>query len=589
MSTTFISRLHKPVYVLAILLIFLSTSSCGGSPPVLSTSDSGNPPIFPPTLTPFQPLQPTAEHEQIVNNWPMPTATYIPPDEPVDGIPLWIDPSIPDGLRSKLSLPDEFSLVELEELAPVGHGGLVLKVGEGMLISQWVYAFSAPFASIEQGISGDELLQAWRGQASGILAGQPLLLSSNTLSAFSAFWGEPAAGSVTVVAEEETLAYAWDHQPAYALIPFESVEPRWKVLEIDGQSPLHKGFDLAAYPLTVPLIMDGDPQLVAISDTLFGMNSAKPLAPAQNWDSNKLTTLAMTGVTALVRATAYTMEQRGIHYPARDVGEILRSADITHISNEVPFAKNCPFPDPVQADMRFCSSPRYISLLEEVGTDIVELTGDHFQDYGAAAMYNTLDLYHGLGWRYYGGGANRKEARGAVILEHNGNRLAFIGCNAKGGGYAQASASNPGAVKCDYDWLESEIARLRSEGYLPIMTFQHFEYYTYKAQPSQVRDFKRLALAGAVIVSGSQAHQPQAFDFVDGAFIHYGLGNLFFDQFEVNKATRQGFIDRHVFYDGRHINTELLPIMFVDFARPRPMTPAEREELLSAVFRASGW
>jgi poly-gamma-glutamate synthesis protein (capsule biosynthesis protein) len=67
------------------------------------------------------------------------------------------------------------------------------------------------------------------------------------------------------------------------------------------------------------------------------------------------------------------------------------------------------------------------------------------------------------------------------------------------------------------------------------------------------------------------------------------LGNLFFDQFEVNKATRQGFIDRHVFYDGRHINTELLPIMFVDFARPRPMTPAEREELLSAVFRASGW
>lgn len=589
MSATFISQLHKPVYVLAILLISLSTSSCGGSSPFLSPPDSGNHSIFPPTRTPFQPLQPTAEHELIENIWPIQTPTPIPPDEPVDGIPLWLDPSIPDGLRSILNLPDEFSIVELEGPVPAGRRGLVLKVGEGMLVSQWVYAFVAPFASIEQDISGDELLQAWHGQASGILAGQPLLLSSNTLSAFSAFWGEPAAGSVKVVPAEETLAYAWNHQPAYALIPFESVEPRWKVLEIDGQSPLHKNFNHAAYPLTVPLIMDGDPQLVAISDTLFGINSAKPLAPASNRDSNKLTTLAMTGVTALVRATAFTMEQRGIQYPARDVGEILRSADITHISNEVPFATNCPFPDPVQVDMRFCSSPRYISLLEEVGTDIVELTGDHFQDYGAAAMYNTLDLYSGLGWQYYGGGANRKEARSAVILEHNGNRLAFIGCNAKGGGYAQASASNPGAVKCDYDWLESEIAQLRSEGYLPIMTFQHFEYYTYKAQPSQERDFKRISRAGAVIVSGSQAHQPQAFDFVDGAFIHYGLGNLFFDQFEVNKATRQGFIDRHVFYDGRHINTELLPIMFVDYARPRPMTPVEREELLSAVFRASGW
>jgi len=465
----------------------------------------------------------------------------------------------------------------------------MLKVGEGLLVSQWVYSVVAPFASIEHSISGDELLQAWHGQALGIMAGQPLVLSSNTLSAFSAFWGEPAAGSVKVVPAEETLAYAWDHQPAYALIPFESIEPRWKVLEIDGQSPLHTDFDPAIYPITIPLVLDGDPQLLAIAGTFFGVDSAKPLAPASNWDSNKLTTLAMTGVTALVRATAYTMEQRGIQYPARDVGEILRSADITHISNEVPFAKNCPFPNPVQADMRFCSSPRYISLLEEVGTDIVELTGDHFQDYGAAAMNNTLDLYRELGWRYYGGGANRKEARQAVILEHNGNRLAFIGCNAKGGGYAQASASNPGAVKCDYDWLESEIARLRSEGYLPIMTFQHFEYYTYKAQPSQERDFKRLALAGAVIVSGSQAHQPQAFDFVDGAFLHYGLGNLFFDQFEVSKATRQGFIDRHVFYDGRHISTELLPIMFVDYARPRPMTATEREELLNAVFRASGW
>lgn len=584
MSTTFTSRLPRCVFVLAILLISLSTNSCAVSSP-----DAGNSLIFPPTLTPFQPLQPTADQEGVVEIWPTPTAALIPPDKPVDGIPLWIDLSVPNGLRSKLITPGEFSIVELDGLASTPSDGLMLKVGEGPPVSQWIYSFVAPFASIEQSISGGELLQAWHGQASGILTGQSLLLSDNTLSAFSAFWGEPAKGAVRVVPAEEIMAYAWEHRPAYALIPFESVEPRWKVLEIDGQSPLRSDFAPTAYPLTIPLILAGEPQLVEIAGTLFGVDSANPLTPASNWNSDKLTTLAMTGVTALVRATAYTMEQRSIKYPARDIGEILRSADITHISNEVPFAKNCPFPNPVQADMRFCSSPGYISLLEEVGTDIVELTGDHFQDYGAAAMNYTLDLYRELGWQYYGGGANRKEARQAVILEHNGNRLAFFGCNAKGGGYAQASASNPGAVKCDYDWLESEIARLRSEGYLPIMTFQHFEYYTYKAQPSQERDFKRLALAGAVIVSGSQAHQPQAFDFEDGAFIHYGLGNLFFDQFEVSKATRQGFIDRHVFYDGRHISTELLPIIFVDYARPRPMATDEREDLLNAVFRASGW
>jgi poly-gamma-glutamate capsule biosynthesis protein CapA/YwtB (metallophosphatase superfamily) len=283
------------------------------------------------------------------------------------------------------------------------------------------------------------------------------------------------------------------------------------------------------------------------------------------------------------------MEHRGVRYPALDVGPWLREADLTHISNEVPFAEDCPYPDPFQTDMRFCSDLRYIGLLEDVGTDIVELTGDHFQDWGVQAMKLTLKLYQDRGWVYYGGGANLEEARQAVTVEHNGNKLAFIGCNAKGSSFAQAKAKQPGAATCDYDWMRAEIARLREQGYLPIATFQHFEYYTYKPQGNQRRDFRSMADAGAVIVSGSQAHQPQALEFRSGALIHYGLGNLFFDQYDVSPATRQAFIDRHIFYAGRYIATELLPILFVDYARPRPMTAQETQELLEAVFAASGW
>jgi poly-gamma-glutamate synthesis protein (capsule biosynthesis protein) len=95
--------------------------------------------------------------------------------------------------------------------------------------------------------------------------------------------------------------------------------------------------------------------------------------------------------------------------------------------------------------------------------------------------------------------------------------------------------------------------------------------------------------AGAVIVSGSQAHQPQAFEFSDGGIVHHGLGNLFFDQLDVSAATRQGFIDLHIFYGGQHISTELVTIYFIDYARARLMTPQERADLLQAVFSASGW
>ena len=98
-----------------------------------------------------------------------------------------------------------------------------------------------------------------------------------------------------------------------------------------------------------------------------------------------------------------------------------------------------------------------------------------------------------------------------------------------------------------------------------------------------------MAEAGAVIVSGSQAHQPQGMEFLNGAFIHYGLGNLFFDQYDLCPACRQGLIDRHVFYNGRYISTELLPLQFIDYSRSRPMTVDESNALLEELFTASGW
>jgi poly-gamma-glutamate synthesis protein (capsule biosynthesis protein) len=502
---------------------------------------------------------------------------------------IWIDPALPAAFRQALRLPPDLSQWP-QDGSPLPPGVLRVETSAERPITHWVYALVTPFSSTIQGVSYEDIRRTWNGEAAGPFAGQPLLMDESTYRSFSALWGAPAGETVATVPGEELLNYAWGHQPAWALAPFESLDPRWKVLPVDGLSPIQKSFDPAAgYPLTLPISLTGDPQQVGALLERYGPASASPLAPASNREPGRLTVVAMTGVTALVRATAYTMEQRGVLYPGKDVRDWLREADITHISNEVPFAQNCPYPNPVQEGMRFCSDTRYIKLLEDVGADIIELTGDHFADHGVDAMYYTLELYRERGWPYYGGGENSQQARQAVLLEHNGNRLAFIGCNAKGGGYAQAGPNHPGAVTCDFDWLVSEIARLRAEGVLPIATFQHFEYYTYQAQPNQERDSRLLAEAGAVIVSGSQAHQPQALEFVRNSLIHYGLGNLFFDQYEISLATRQGFIDRHIFYDGRYISTELLPILFIDYARPRPMTPQEQEDLLNAVFSASGW
>jgi len=99
-----------------------------------------------------------------------------------------------------------------------------------------------------------------------------------------------------------------------------------------------------------------------------------------------------------------------------------------------------------------------------------------------------------------------------------------------------------------------------------------------------------------VIVNGSQAHRPKAMAFSYGAYIDYGLGNLFFDQMGIiddygNQIlqTRWEKIQRHIFYDGKHLSTELLTAILEDYAQPRPMTENERQIFLEEIFSASGW
>ncbi|MFN2304723.1 MAG: CapA family protein, partial [Anaerolineales bacterium] len=105
-----------------------------------------------------------------------------------------------------------------------------------------------------------------------------------------------------------------------------------------------------------------------------------------------------------------------------------------------------------------------------------------------------------------------------------------------------------------------------------------------------VTDFQRLADAGAVVVNGSQAHTPKLMTFYNNSFLHYGLGNLFFDQMEVYSGnvllsgTRDEFLDRLVFYDGKLVSIELLTAQLEDYARPRPMTTTEREAFLERIF-----
>ena len=136
--------------------------------------------------------------------------------------------------------------------------------------------------------------------------------------------------------------------------------------------------------------------------------------------------------------------------------------------------------------------------------------------------------------------------------------------------------------------LPGQIAQLRTEGYIVFATLQYNEHYVYYAPPDQQAAFAELAAAGASVVSGSQAHHAQTFAFDNGTFIHYGPGNLFFDQMDM-MGTRQTFVPTYIIYDGRLMSVELWTGLIENWARPRVMTAEERADLLQTVFTAGGW
>jgi poly-gamma-glutamate synthesis protein (capsule biosynthesis protein) len=475
---------------------------------------------------------------------------------------LWIDPAVPTELVNLghtwgIPLTDNPTLATQKlELSDSG--------------SLWIYVLVAPFPTLTDEVDSQALIATWQGNPTNPIAGHTLLMAESTLGVFSAQWGEPASGVVRVLPAEQILDTAWI-ESVWTIIPFEEIQPKWKVLSVDGQSPIHKNFNSETYPLKAYFLSD------------FAL-------PVSNRDPSKLTTVILTGVTALTRLTAKRMETKGITYPGEVLCDMFREADVLHINHEAPFFSGCPYPDPKQSEEVFCSSPKYIELFTDLGVDVMELSGDHFADYGDPAMLESIEIYRNANIQYYGGGINESDGKKPLLMEVNGNKIMFIGCDFKTV-YATARADRPGSVRCDFDYITQQIGAYKAQDYLPIFTYQYHEFPSPETRPQQQADYRLIADAGAVVVSGSQAHVAQGMEFYKDSFIHYGLGNLFFDQMSSKgtRVTQYEFIDRHVFYDGKYLGVELITAFLEDYSRPRYMTQAEREKFLSLMFEYSEW
>ena len=524
---------------------------------------------------------------------PIPTATPSPTPEPTPTPTLaprgvYIDPDMPADLVARVNGAIAANPLDLAIAADASSASVRIGYSAPIdlpAIGQRVFALVAAFPTIVDDVAWAEVDAAWRGAPEH----GPLRMTQATYAALSARWSEAASGAVEVVGSDQIVDALWaaPRRAAWGIVPFDELDPRLKVLTVDGRSPLQRELDLSVYPLVADVVLSGDLDAAAKFQSAFGVAYT-------NRDESRMTILGLTGVTALTRDLAWQMEHNGVLFPAEQIRPWLEEVDILHISNEVSFTPNCPAPILGTSSVVFCSDPKYFDLLTSVGVDVIENTGNHLNDWGATPFSYTLDLFRQAGIPYYGGGYNLIDAARPITIEDHGNLIGFVGCNPNGPDVAWATDSSPGSYPCregggvDFTQVKPQIDELRAQGALPVLTIQYWEFYTYEPTIQQAAEFREAAELGAAIVSGSQAHHPQSFDFHAGAVIHHGLGNLFFDQ-SATTGQRQGMLDRYVIYNNRVLSLEVLTFIREPYAQPRPLTPAERADLLSALFAASGW
>ncbi|HEY88318.1 MAG TPA: CapA family protein [Thermoflexia bacterium] len=527
-------------------------------------------PTIQPTPTPTRTPKPTLT--------PTPSSTPTPSPTPTPAFPVTVgcQPFIPAGacatLREEIAAkPTYFSWIDDPVSADLVLGGA--DTPHNQVIGSWTYLLVAPFMTTPDAISLAALQNSWAGTAAETCV--PLFLTAETRRALVTLWGPPSSENVQALAAAELLT-ATQIAGGWAIIPFEELHPRWKVLQIEGYSPVEKGALPATYPLTIPFYLGsaGRPEMLKIAD----LNATS----ISNRTAENLTVVVMTGVTAMTRGMAQLMDAKGVTYPAQDIKPWFEEADFVHISNEVSFKPDCVACG--HGCMSFCSHDSYIGLLEEIHANIIELTGNHLEDQGSSWVDHSLAMYQERGWQWFGGGTNQEEGSQPLLVEDGPNKIAFLGCNTVG---PFAGEDSGGAAHCgDFEELRVNITTVRAAGYLPIVSIQHQEAYEYMPSARQLRDFRSLAAAGAVMVQGSQAHQPQTLEFYGDTFIHYGLGNFFFDQMW-SLGTRQEFVDQLTFYEGQLININLHTALLEEFGRPRPMSAEEREGFLQMIFALS--
>ena len=253
----------------------------------------------------------------------------------------------------------------------------------------------------------------------------------------------------------------------------------------------------------------------------------------------------------------YQQEGKGILGGiSQDLIDEMKQADVMMVNNEFAYSlRGKKTPD---KSYTFRAKPERVSILHEMGVDIVSLAKNHALDYGQEALLDTFETLENAGIDYVGAGENMDRAKAPIYYTIEDKTIGIV--SASRVIFAMdwyATDTRPGMIGT-YDpaqFIPSiEEAKKNSDF---VIAYVHWgKENTHKLLDYQVTMAKQYIDAGADAVIGAHPHVLQGIEFYKGKPIAYSLGNYWF-----SSKSRESALFKLIINPDDSVDVQLIPAM----------------------------
>jgi hypothetical protein len=170
--------------------------------------------------------------------------------------------------------------------------------------------------------------------------------------------------------------------------------------------------------------------------------------------------------------------------------------------------------------------PKTITVLKELGVDLVTLANNHILDYGEQGLKDTLGIFQNVNIETVGAGMSQEEARKPFCIKLKGRSFAFVGvCENE---FSVSRFGRGGAYGLDLIYINKQIRRLKEDHDFLIVLFHGGSEFTHYPSPETIRTCHYLIECGASAVVCHHPHYIQGIEYYRDAPVLYSLGKLFY-------------------------------------------------------------